>query len=342
MSRFPKTDFSRGVARHQAGGRTPHQIAAIACLLLVLFMSFQLAAQGIGDQRLREAYRLEREGNPTSASTELRSLLDSKSLDAAGIAKAWDILGLALQDQGDFSASRGAFEQSIRAYEGLANNAIDFAMTLDDFGELYIVTGQADLAIRMMKRALSLYEAAGDHAGMARASGDLAGALFSEKKFHEGRKDLDRGLKESKLTNQLDDDDLATLVSLEGWLAQSDGDFQASVSKYQRSLDLLRKYYGEEHASTGWGYVLLGEAHAETGDLSGSLMEMDKGLTVLGRTLNGQDPRLLSAEIAYSRVLDRAGKRSEAASIRASAERQLRASRNRQCIDCTISADAFR
>ena len=82
-----------------------------------------LFGQVTTEQRLTEAYRLEREGKAAPALTELKLLLDSKSLDSAGIGKAWNVLGLAFEDQGDFSASRHAFEQSIQAYEGVAHVA---------------------------------------------------------------------------------------------------------------------------------------------------------------------------------------------------------------------------
>ena len=87
--------------------------------------------------------------------------------------------------------------------------------------------------------------------------------------------------------------------------------------------------------------MLLGDVRAETGDLAKSLTEMNTGLAILKRALSAQDPRYLSAEIAYSRVLDQSGSRSEAALIKANAERQLKAFYNIQCVGCTISAKAF-
>ena len=345
MNRLLKIRLSSGKMRSgefQVTGWRWHLIAGVASLAVVLFVDCSLYGQATPQQKLTEAYRLEREGKAAPAINQLKALLDSKTLDSAGTGKAWNVLGLALEDEGDFSASRRAFEESIQAYEGLQSVATDYAMALDDFGELYVVSGQFDPAVRMMERALHLYETANDHAGEARASSDLAGALFSQKKIHEGRKNLDRALKESRLTSELDDDDLATLASLQGWLAQCDGDLQASVLHYQQSLDLLRKYHGEENASTGWGYVLLGQVQADAGDLSNSAAGMVKGLAILGHTLNNQDPRFLSAEIAYSRVLDKTGRGSEAASIRTNAEDQLRTFRNSECADCTISAKAFR
>jgi tetratricopeptide (TPR) repeat protein len=317
-----------------------HLNAGVVFFSVVLAAAFPLFGQTAPKQRLSEAYRLEREGQPAQAIIQLTSLLDSKSLEPAGIGEAWDVLGLAFEDQGDFSASRHAFEQSIQAYDGMANELAGHAMALDDFGELYVATGQLDLAVRMMEKALRLYKVSNDHAGIARASSDLAGALFSQRRVDEGRKYLGRAQKESTLTNQLDRDDLATLASLQGWLARSDGDLRTSASRYQQSLDLLREYHGDAHPSSGWGYVLLGQIHAETGDLSESLTDMTEGLAILGRTLNHDDPRLLTAEIAYSHVLDRVGRHSEAASLRVNAERRLKTFR--ACNDCVVSATAFR
>jgi tetratricopeptide (TPR) repeat protein len=317
-----------------------HRIAAVASLSAALLIGAPLSGQTPPEQRLAEAFRLEKEGQPAAAIAELQLLLDSKSLDRAGIGKAWDVLGLAFEDQGNFSASRRAYEQSIEAYEKLPDNTIDYAMTLDDFGELYVATGQLDSAVRMMEKARHLYEAANYHAGVVRSSGDLVGALLSQKKIPDARQNLDRAIKEARLTNDLDDDDLAAIASMQGWLAQYDGDLPASVSRYQQALNLLKKYHGEEHLSTGWSYVLLGDVRAETGDLTRSLAEMNTGLAILSRKLNSQDPRYLSAQLAYARALDKAGKHSEAAGIRTNAENQLKAY-YRQCTNCTISAKAF-
>jgi len=310
-------------------------------IAVVVAATCPLLAQATPEQRLAQAYTFEREAKPTQAIAELQALLDSKSLDAPGVGKAWNILGLAFEDQGNFADSQHAYEQSIRTLEGLPNNIRDYAMTLDDLGGLYVSTGQLDLAVRLRVKALQLYEKVNDHAGMARASSDLAGTALSQKKVHQGRKYLERALKETRLTNDLDDDDLASIASMRGWLAQLEGDFGASVSRYQQSLDLWRRRHGEEHPFTGWGYALLGEAHAGTGDSTKALADKKQGLAILGRTLNHQNPWYLTAEMAYSHVLDETGAHFEAAQIKASAERLLRESYTRQCVNCTIRVAAF-
>jgi tetratricopeptide (TPR) repeat protein len=245
-------------------------------------------------QRLIQAFTLQREARPAQAIVELQALLDSKSLDAAGIGKAWNILGLAFEDQGNFLASQHAYEQSIHTFEGLPNYIRDYAMALDGLGGLYVATGQLDLATRLRVKALHLYEKVNDHAGIARGSSDLAGIAFNQNKVNQGRRYLEQALKEAQLANDLDEDDLAALASMRGWLAQFDGDVETAVSSYQQSLDLWRSRHGEEHPFTGWGYALLGKAHAEMGTLTTALTEMQQGLAILGRTLNHQDLRYLT------------------------------------------------
>ena len=317
-------------------------LVAVASLFIALSLQPPLLAQSTSEQRLTEAYKLERQGKAAPAITLLNSLLDSGSLESPSTAKAWNILGLALEDKGDFVASRRAFEQSLQTYEGLSGVAKDYAMAFDDFADLSMLTGQPDAAERMMEKALQLYESAGDHAGVTRASNHLTGLFFNQKKVREGSKHLDRAVKESHLTRDLDDDDLATLTFLEGWRAEFNGDSQAAASKYQQSLELLRKYHGEDHPSTGWAYVILGKADAENGDLSRSLADMRKGVAILGRTLSNQDPRFLTAELAYSRVLDAAGERSQSQSLRSDAEGKLRTFQTSQCAGCTVSVESFR
>jgi tetratricopeptide (TPR) repeat protein len=56
--------------------------------------------------------------------------LDSNSLDTPGSGKAWNILGLAYEDLGEFTLSQHAYEESLRILEGLPDNIRDYAMAL--------------------------------------------------------------------------------------------------------------------------------------------------------------------------------------------------------------------
>jgi tetratricopeptide (TPR) repeat protein len=111
-------------------------------VILLLFTACPLLAQMTPAQRLTQAFVLEKEGKPVPAIAELQALLDSQALDTLSTGKAWNILGLAYEDQGEFPLSRHAYEESLRILES-SPDIRNYAMALDDFGGLYL--GSASL-----------------------------------------------------------------------------------------------------------------------------------------------------------------------------------------------------
>jgi tetratricopeptide (TPR) repeat protein len=315
--------------------------AKILSAVFLLFITCPVVAQRTSAQRLNDAFALEVNGESAQAVVDLQELLNTGSLDALGSGKAWNILGLAYEDMGEFARSQRAYEESLRTLKDLPDSLRDYAMALDDFGGLYVATRQFEAADKLRTKALGIYEQLADHAGVARASCDLATTSFSRKKVTAGNRYLARAVKEAIVATDLDDDDRATISSLQGWQAQLDGDFPMSVAKYGKALDLWRRRHGEEHPYTAWGHLLLGDAQYEAGQLAAALAEIRQCVAVIDRTLGHNNPHYLLAELAYSRVLDATGSHVEAARIKATAESLLKDARRDQCAGCTISAAAF-
>lgn len=330
---------------HATARTTSHQQRIWSLAMLVsccLFLcSVRLPAQTTPAERLTHAYELERAGRPASAIPELQQLLKSGLLDDASRGKAWDILGLAYQDEDDVTHARHAYEQSVRVLAKLPNSLSGYAMALDDFGQLYVNTGQFDTAMKLRTKALRLYTRVDDHAGMARTASHLAGTAFSDGNVAKGRKFLKQAAEESELANNLGEDDRAAIDSLNGWEAQLDGDVETSITSYARALALVKERHGEEHLSTGWAYLLLGRARATAGQWTDALEAMRKGLAILDRTVGQQNQHYLAAEIAYAQVLDAAGFHSEAATIRGEAQPLLKELSREPCSGCTVPAAAF-
>jgi tetratricopeptide (TPR) repeat protein len=311
-------------------------------LVLILVTVPLLSAQVSPSEQLAQALGMERDGRTAQAIVALRALLDSNSLDLSATGQAWNILGLTYKDQGDFVYAQHAFEQSIRILESLPNNTREYGMALDNLGGLFLATGQPETAGRIREKALRVYEKTNDHTGIAIACNNLAGLAFTQKRIRQGREYLERARKEAQLASDFDDDNLAAISSMQGWLALVDGDVVAAALAYQGSLDLWRRRHGEEHPSTGWGYVLLGSAKAEGGELKAALAATQSGLAILERTLGRQNERYLTAEIAYAHLLERTGARTEAARMKTDAERELINLHRTHCFGCTVSAAAFR
>lgn len=316
--------------------------AYLATVMAVILMATRLlAAQTPPDPRLAQAFALERDGQIKQSIAAVQVLLDSGSLNAPDTGKAWNILALGYEDRGDFLDAQRAYERAIRIFEKLPNHITDYAMTLDDLGGLYLAMGQSDLAVRMKKKSLHLYKKIGDHEGTAIACSDLAGLALGQRRIRNGRKYLELATREELLASALDDDNLAAISSMQGWLAQLQGDLSGSLTSYQHSLSLWQRRHGEEHASTGWGYILVGNIMAEMGQTASALADMQRGLAILDRTIGQQHPRYLRAEIAYSRLLERTEAHAEAAQMKTTAEEALKTFYRNQCANCTISAVAF-
>jgi len=310
-------------------------------LMLLSMNGCPLWAQTLPQEQLRQAFALEKANKPAAAITALKALLDAQTLDASGTGKAWNILGLAYEDLGEFSLSQHAYEESLRILSS-DPDIRNHAMALNDFGGMYVAIGQLDTAQKMKVRALGEYERVDDHGGIVRACYDLAQIAFGRGKVHEAAKFLERAMKEARSANDLDDDDWAAIASLQGWQAEVNGDHTVSIARYKQALELWRKLHGEEHPDTGWGLVLLGAADAEGGHASAGLAEMKQGVAILGRTLGEKNLRYVSVELTYARLLDKEGFHAEAAQVKAATEPVLREVYGEQCVGCTVSAAAFR
>jgi hypothetical protein len=124
-------------------------------------------------------------------------------------------------------------------------------------------------------------------------------------------------------------------------LAIAEHKASAAIPLYQHALEVVKQSRGEQHWLVGWQYMLLGNANAESGDLTVAVADMRKGLPILARALGNGNPKYLIAEIAYARVLDRIGLHVEAAEVRRTVERARKDHPGNQCAGCTVSVAAF-
>jgi tetratricopeptide (TPR) repeat protein len=315
---------------------------AAKLLLLPLLLAPGLSAQTDTSRTIIRANALEQQGHLAEVVALTRPLIDSGALHGAELAGAWAVLGLAYTDQGVFGAAQHAFEQAIHLLQSLPENVRDYASALDNLGLLYRAMGQLETATDLRLKVLHIYEQIGDHSGIARACNNLASVALLQRDRKKAGKYLKRAAEEMKVATALDDDDVAAIYSMQAEFDGVNGNTQAAIDGYEHAMQLWKRAHKEDHQNTGWGYVLLGRAHANAGRIDEATREMQQGLSILDRTLGRTNPHYLEAEIAYSRLLDETGAHDAAARIRAADETTLKALRQTQCAGCTISIDALR
>ncbi|HZR57927.1 MAG TPA: tetratricopeptide repeat protein [Terriglobales bacterium] len=311
-------------------------------ILLALTLILPLLAESNPRPSLNQVFALEQQGRFADAIAIGQPLVDSGTLTEVQLGRACTLLGFAYREVGKFTEAQSTFERSIHIFEGKPEYVSDYASALDYIGGLYNDMEEVRAASQSWSKALHLFEQQNDHAGIARASSNLAGLALQQNKLHEAGKYLKRTAAETKLTQELDNDDTIAIFLNQAWLALLQHDVVAAAAGYQHALELCKQQHGEEHPLTGWGYMLVGKAYAEAGKVNAALENMRAGLTILDYTLGRQNLKYLVAEVAYSRALNKAGSHLEAKQIKTAADQAIKDFYRRQCIGCTISVAAFR
>jgi tetratricopeptide (TPR) repeat protein len=311
-------------------------------LLMVALAGAQLWTQVNPQGTLHEAYVFERQGQFDKAIAIAKELIDSGHSSSAELGRAWIVLGVVYTQQGRLLEAQNAFERSLQILGPEPQFVADYATALLNYGELYNDSGETEVAGKMWRKALLLFQQSGDHVGTAQSLTYLAGLALAQNRIPNAKKCLQSVDEEMKLTHDLSDDDLAFIYVTQAWLARAQGHPSAAVAGYERSLELSKRIYGERHWKIGWDYMLRGRAYAESGNIEKALADMGNGLRILDQTLGRRNPRYFLAQIAYAAVLDRAGLREQAAQWRAAGEQGQKDFYRSQCVSCTINVAAFR
>jgi tetratricopeptide (TPR) repeat protein len=313
-------------------------MARIYRLFLTSFIaSVTLWAQENVPQSLHQPFLLEQHGQFDQAVQMLQPLVDTGELRGPDLGKAWTLLGAAYKEQGRFQQAQHAYEQGLRIFEGDERHIADYASTLEYLAALYRAMRQEQDAVKLGLEAAAIDAQLGNHSSLVRIYTDLAGAAIQQHDGKIARAYIRKAVAESQLANSLTDDDRAALASAEAWFASTNGKAQEAITKYRQALDLWTSLHGEQHFLTGWGYVLLGQALAANGESQDGLMDLKRGLTILGQSVGSQNPKYFVGEILYAKVLDQSGMHTEASRLRNQAEQSLEGLLNRQCTNCTVS-----
>src|SRR5215469_14357039 len=290
---------------------------------------------------LHGALVLNNRGHFETTARFAKAAIDSRQLDGNELGSGYIILAVACQGAGDLANAQIAFEHALQILEHDREHPEDYASALENYAEFYSQLGQLDLAAPMWLKAFHLRQSTGDHTGTALSLARLAELALARNRVREAHRYLQKASNEAQASPDLIDDDKAFFLEIQGWLATAEHHAPAAVAAYQHALELVERCRGEQHWLAGWEHMLLGKAHAQSGDLRSALANMEIGLTILDHALGQKNPKYFAAELAYSRVLDQSGLHAEAAQMRAAAEKISKDYYGSNCVGCTINVAAF-
>jgi tetratricopeptide (TPR) repeat protein len=310
--------------------------------LLILIHCFRLMGQNSPATAFAHAIDLIERGQSASAIEILRPLADIESRTPAERARIQTTLGFAYKQGGQFALARQCYERALTDIGNTAASDPDRATILDYFASLETDTGDLSSAEGLFLQALEIDKRLADHERLTTLYTHLAGLEIQKRRFKEARRHLDLAVHEQEQAGASNPGSLADLYVTKGWLAGVNNHHDEAVDDYSQALAAARKSYGEDHPLVGWSYLLLGKAQGESGDLSQGLAAMGKGLSILKNTVGTNDARYLVGEMAYSKLLDRAGRHEEAQRLSAEAEHSLPEALKSYCRDCSTSVWSLR
>jgi tetratricopeptide (TPR) repeat protein len=321
------------------GMRVLHQL--LPPLLLVL-LAAPAPARAVPVQLL-QAQRLSEQGQSRGAIALLEPLVQGLHvLDGADLGIAWTLLGNAYQDFENYDKARRCYENAIHILEGIPDEQVQYATAVDNLGAVEFSMGNLEESKALRSKARRLHEAAGNHAGVAIACGNLAVIALKQNDVRAARRSVSEAFSEAALTKELTDNNLAMIFTAKGYLAKVEKDFHAAVDAYQEAIDLWTRCYGSHFFMLGTAYALRGQIYDMLGDHKQALGDFQQALTLLEKTPGRDAPAYLMVEIAYAHALRDAGAKEEAARLNKEAKAGLANARVQQCGSCTISAESFR
>jgi tetratricopeptide (TPR) repeat protein len=312
-------------------------------MLLFLSAIFPLAMRGQEDthQQFSRVLLFEQKGQYEQAIRISKSLIEANSSTSVEVGRAWTLLGVAYEEEGRYQQSRNAYEQAIRLLESDAQHLSQYAFALDSFASLNSITQSAETANKLWIKALQIHKQLGDHRAMAKEYTFLAGIDFQKKQVGSAKKHLKQAIGEAALMSKPSEDDSVFLSDTQAWLASMEGNSKAELAAYQHSLE-LRKHHGEDAPLTGWNYLFVGNAYANSKECQQAMTNIRQGIQILDRTVGQQNPQYLAGEIYYSKILDRCGMHEEATHLQVQAKQGMTDLFRQQCVNCTVSVASLR
>lgn len=311
-------------------------------LLTLRLLHVPAFAQSDPHTLLYDAMVLENRGSFEAAAKAAKAAIESRLLSRDELGRGYIILAVACQGAAELANAQAAFEQALLVLEHDQEHPEDYASALENYAGFYSELGQLDVAAPMWRKALELRQRVGDHAGSALSLIRLAELALARNRVRPAEQYLQKASEEAKAGPDFLDEDQALFLETQGWLAIVQHHALDAVTAYQQALDLLERSRGQQRWLTGWEYMLLGKAYAESRDFKDALANMQTGLRILDRALGQKNAKYFAAKLAYSVVLDQFGAHAEAAQMRAAAKRSMGDYYSSQCAGCTINKAAFR
>jgi tetratricopeptide (TPR) repeat protein len=315
-------------------------------MILILAAFHGAHAQNPVDESdaIRRATALKVHGDFAGAIAILAPIAASPSTGLSDEMKGvvWSLLGSTYQISDNFGRAQYCYERAITVLQQLPSAQTELASAINGLGSLEETLGQSTESERLRKRAEKIYEMLDDHAGMARISTSLAIIALRNNDRSAARAYLARALQESRLAHGLEEDDFASMSSVQGWLALNEKKPQLALSFFEDAIAHWTRRHGANSCQVATGMVLRAEAREGNGDFTDASTDIQQAENIFLNVLGRNSTLYWNTVLQEAALLKREGRRRDSWLLEKSATSALGNIERQGCVNCTITAEAFR
>jgi hypothetical protein len=213
---------------------------------------------------------------------------------------------------------------------------------MEGLADLYQEIGEPVIAINAEHKALLFFQSSGDHRLTARSEIHLADLELNMRNQRAAKQYLSETIAETKYLHDPGEELSAFIFSTKGWLAALSDDFNSACQNYDKALAYWKKLYGDWHRETGWAYLLAGKAYLGAGHNDIAAEDLEKGLSILSKTVGRESAKYAAGQMAYAELLDHMGASARATQLRQTAKKTLSKVSREKCDNCRVSVYVLR
>ncbi|MGC1461264.1 MAG: tetratricopeptide repeat protein [Terracidiphilus sp.] len=316
-------------------------------MLILIITATQSAHAATADDQydsIRRAYVLKVQGDFAGAIAILAPIATSPSAGLSDLKKGmvWNLLGSAYQITDNFERAQTCYEKAVAILQRDPSSQAELASAIDNLGSLEETLGHSEASERLRKRAWKIQAALDNHAGLARVSTNLAVIAMNRDDRSAVRGYLAQALQESQLAGDLDDDQIATMNDVQGWLALRDGKPQSALLFLDNAIAHSTRLHGSNSSQVATGLVLRAQAYEKGRDFTDASTDLQQAENIFATGLGENSSLYWNAVLHQAMLLKHEGHESEARSLEKSATSALDNIVREACANCTITAEAFR
>jgi tetratricopeptide (TPR) repeat protein len=313
-------------------------------LIIVAMRSAHAAAPVDESDSISRAHELEIHGDYAGAIAILAPIANSPSMGLSDQTKGMvlNLLGSAYRVTDNFAGAQHCYEKAIAILRRDPSSQSELASAIDNLGSLEESLGHSVESERLRKRAWKIYAALDDHAGLTRVSTSLAVIAMQRGDRSAVRSYLVQALQEAQLAKNLDDDQIGSMNSVQGWLALKDGNPQSALSFFDNAIAHWARLHGPSSCQVATGMVLRARAYEKEGDFIEASTDLQRAQSIFATNLGENSTLYWSAVLDQAVLLKFEGHEREARSLEISATSALNDIEREACMNCTITAEAFR